>query len=57
MKNWVGLILMCIILKGPVACFQIPVTKALKGRGGEISEMEARYGKGKAEKDLKLLAG
>lgn len=53
MKNWVGLILMYIILKGPVACFQIHVTKALKGMGGEAPEMVAKYAKGKTENDLK----
>lgn len=37
MKNWVGLILMCIILRGPVACFQIHVNKALKGVGSRGS--------------------
>lgn len=51
MKNWVGLILMCIILKGPVACFQIDVNKALKGGG--VLEMEVKYGKGKTKEDLK----
>ena len=55
MKNWVGLILMCIILKGPVACFQIPVNKALKGvgLGVGVPEREVKYGKGKTRKDLK----
>lgn len=36
MKIWVGLILMCIILKGPVACFQIHVNSSLK-KDGRVS--------------------
>lgn len=46
---------MCIILKGPVACFQIPVNKALKGvgLGVGVPEREVKYGKGKTRKDLK----
>lgn len=51
MKNWVGLILMCNILKGPVACFQI--YKVLKGVRGGVPEMKVKYGKGKTKKDLK----
>lgn len=53
MKNWVGLILMCIILKCPVACFQTRKTKSLNGMEGHVSELEAQYGKGKTEKGLK----
>lgn len=51
MKNWVGLVLMRNILKGPVACFQID--KAWKRVRGGVPEMEVKYGKGKTEKDLK----
>lgn len=47
MKNWVGLTSMCIILKGPVACFQIHVNKALKRWGvGEVPEGKKADGEG-----------
>lgn len=48
--------MMCIILKGPVACFHIHVNKALKeDGGGGLPEMEVKYGKGKTKKGLKHL--
>lgn len=47
--------MMCIILKGPVACFHIHVNKALKEDGGGVPEMEVKYGKGKTKKGLKHL--
>lgn len=45
MRNWVVLILMCVILKGPITCFQSHVNKALKGEGErEVPEMGVKYG-------------
>lgn len=57
MKNWVGLILMCLILNSPAACFQIHVNKAGGGglvvfgekspkNGSEIWDMGDRAGSG-----------
>lgn len=34
MKNWVALISVCIILKGPVACSQADINKASRETGG-----------------------